>query len=105
MVLEIYVVVVADPTSPGAAAAAWLDNLLYAPAVALILAGVPLTFPTGRLLGPRWRLVVALVVVAVGLSFLEPMFTVGELSDHGPRPHQPPWPSRRPGMARGDRTS
>ncbi|HVQ23184.1 MAG TPA: hypothetical protein VMT36_07900, partial [Candidatus Saccharimonadia bacterium] len=81
MVLEIYVVVAADPTSAGAAAAAWLDNLLYAPAVVLILAGVPLTFPTGRLLGPRWRLVVALAVVAVGISFLKPMFAVGQLSD------------------------
>jgi uncharacterized membrane protein YidH (DUF202 family) len=81
MVLEIYIAVVADPTSPGVAAAAWLDKLLYAPAVAFILAGVPLTFPTGRLLGPRWRVVVALVVVAVGLSFLQAMFTVGELSD------------------------
>ena len=84
MVLEIYIVVVADPTSPGTAAAAWLDNLLYAPAVAFILAGVPLTFPTGRLLGPRWRLVVALVVVSVGLSFLKPMFEVGDLSDRAP---------------------
>ena len=47
----------------------------------LILVGVPLIFPTGRLLGPRWRLVVALAVVAVGLSFLKPMFAVGDLSD------------------------
>ncbi len=81
MVLEIYVVVAADPTTPAAAAAAWLDNLLYAPAVVLILVGVPLTFPTGRLLDPRWRLVVALAAVVVGISFLKPMFTVGELSD------------------------
>ncbi len=81
MVLEIYIVVAADPTTPGAAAAAWLDNLLYAPAVVLILVGVPLTFPTGRLLGPRWRLVVALAVVVVGISFLKPMFEVGNVSD------------------------
>ncbi len=84
MMLEIYVVVGADPTAPGAAAAAWLDNLLYAPAVVLILVGVPLIFPTGRLLGPRWRLVVALAVVVVGISFLRPMFEVGDLSDNVP---------------------
>ena len=84
MMLEIYVVIAADPTAPGAAAAAWLDNLLYAPAVVLILVGVPLTFPTGRLLGPRWRLVVALAVVVVGISFLRPMFEVGDLSGNVP---------------------
>jgi hypothetical protein len=84
MLLEIYVVVGAGQPWPGVVAAAWLDNLLYAPAVALILAGLPLIFPTGRLLGPPWRVVVALVVVAVGLGSLEPMFTVGELSDIAP---------------------
>ncbi|MFI5291865.1 MAG: hypothetical protein ACHQ02_03270, partial [Candidatus Limnocylindrales bacterium] len=84
IVLELYVVLAADRLLPGAAAAVWLDNLLWSPAVALILAGVPLIFPTGRLLGPRWRLVVALLVVAIGFSFLGPMFTEGELSEMVP---------------------
>jgi len=84
MVLELYMVFATSRLLPGTIVAAWLDRLLYAPAVALILVGVPLIFPTGRLLGPRWRLVVVLMVLTVGLSYLQSMFTVGELTDIAP---------------------
>jgi hypothetical protein len=46
----------ADPGSlPLAQAMAWLLSWIYAPAIALLLAFLPLYFPNGRLLSPRWR--------------------------------------------------
>lgn len=53
---------------PLATAAGWLSAWLWIPGNALILSGVPLVFPDGRLLSPRWRVVAAIVVGAVAVD-------------------------------------
>jgi hypothetical protein len=65
---------VAGGTWPGTAVAFWLySNLLGIPVVVITL-GIPLVYPDGRLLSPRWRLLVAAIVVAVASSLLDTGF-------------------------------
>lgn len=42
---------------PGPLVAAWLSGWIYAPMLTALAVWLPLLFPTGRLLGRRWRLV------------------------------------------------
>jgi signal transduction histidine kinase len=60
----------------GAVAARWVQSLLWDPAFAVLLVGLPLLFPTGRLPSRRWRPVATLGAVAtvclVVVSGLEP---------------------------------
>jgi signal transduction histidine kinase len=62
--------------APGAVAARWVQSLLWDPAFAALLVGLPLLFPTGRLPSRRWRPVAGLGVAAtvclVVVSGLEP---------------------------------
>jgi hypothetical protein len=75
------------PTAPGALrgaqAMAWLLSWLWVPSVMLLLCFVPLYFPDGRLVSPRWRWLVrfALVFSVVGAVFgaLRP----GEIQNEG----------------------
>jgi signal transduction histidine kinase len=50
--------------APGAVGARWVQSLLWDPAFAVLLVGLPLLFPTGRLPSRRWRPVAALAAVA-----------------------------------------
>ena len=60
---------VAEPGSlPGGLAAAWLDNWLWLPGLALPMSLLLLVVPDGRLLSPRWRPVVVAVVAGVVLA-------------------------------------
>jgi hypothetical protein len=43
----------------------WVAVVLFGPAIVLLVGVLPILFPDGRLPGPRWRLPVGLVVVAV----------------------------------------
>jgi divalent metal cation (Fe/Co/Zn/Cd) transporter len=68
---------VIDPGSlPLARAMAWPPTWLWVPGVALVLVFVPIYFPNGRLLSPRWRpilwLTIFLSVVSAVLSAFSP---------------------------------
>ena len=74
--------IIFDPGSlPIARAMAWPQTWLWAPGVALVVIFLPLYFPNGRLLSPRWRPVLWLAI-ALSLSFaFFSAFTPGEVSD------------------------
>ena len=87
-------VFVEDPgLLPGGYFAGWLYVWTWFPVLGLI-AMVPLLFPDGRVLGPRWRRVlqglVALIVLGAGLWMLRP----GAMSDPG----EPLWPDNPIGI-------
>jgi hypothetical protein len=46
------------------------SSLLAWPGVAVIVGWIPLLFPTGRLPGPRWRIPVAILIVASGITLI-----------------------------------
>ncbi len=50
---------------PLTAGLAWVLVWLWVPAIGIVLIFLPLVFPTGRLLSPRWRIAVAFGVLAV----------------------------------------
>ncbi len=68
---------------PGAQAMAWLLSWLWVPSVMLLLCFVPLYFPDGRLVSPRWRWLARFALVfSVGgavFSALRP----GEIQNEG----------------------
>jgi hypothetical protein len=68
------------PDPPAAADyVAWLGTWSFLPAFTLLLALVPLLFPTGAPLSPRWRVVGWTAAVAGGLATLSNAFAPGPL--------------------------
>jgi hypothetical protein len=59
---------------PGSTVAALAAGLAFIPSIVVVMVGIPLVFPTGRFLGPRWRWVAVGVVVAVIVAELRPLF-------------------------------
>ncbi len=53
---------------PGGELAAWVAGWIWIPAIALVAVFLPLIFPDGRLLGPRWRSVVWLDIAVVAVA-------------------------------------
>ena len=66
--------------APGAAAyAAWLANWTWIPSIVAAFALVPLLFPTGRPLSPRWRPLVGIAIGAGAVIFAGTAFAPGPL--------------------------
>jgi hypothetical protein len=77
-----------------------LGNLLFNPAIMLLLPAVALVFPTGTLPGPRWRGPVAIVVVLVVVRSIAVVLKPGPMGDNGPINPLTPWlASMPPGAA------
>jgi hypothetical protein len=71
---------VIDPGSlPLARAMAWPATWLWAPGVLLVLVFLPLYFPDGRLLSPRWRPVVWLAIFLSGAAVVIWAFYPGKV--------------------------
>ena len=60
-----YALITAPGSLPGGLYGPWLPRWTYAPIVAILVILLPLYFPTGRLLSPRWR-----PVLWSGIGFL-----------------------------------
>ena len=73
---------VIDPGSlPLARVMAWPQTWLWVPGVALVLVFVPLYFPNGRLLSPRWRPFVWLAIFLYVVSVVIWAFTPAKVND------------------------
>ena len=77
----LYGLVIEPGSLPAARAMAWPQTWLWAPGVALVIIFLPLYFPNGRLLSPRWRPALWLAI-ALSLSFaFFSAFMPGEVSN------------------------
>jgi hypothetical protein len=70
----------------GLVTAAWFDSWIWYVWITLAGMVLPLVFPSGRLLGPAWRWVLALVVVATVLSIVGVALEPGPLDSNTQRP-------------------
>lgn len=72
-----------EPPDPLGAWFLLIGQLLFPPAIILLLPAVALTFPTGTLLGWRWRWPVALVAALVAVRMLVIVIRPGPIFDDG----------------------
>jgi signal transduction histidine kinase len=68
---------------------AWLGSMLWLPGFLLLLVGVPLLFPDGRLASPRWRLPAATALTGWILAVLAYATTDAAVQDAFPRAQNP----------------
>src|SRR5919112_3907826 len=68
---------------PGTPAMAWLMSWLYLPGVALLLVFLPLYFPDGRVVSPRWRWLVRVALVFCVGGALYSALSPGEIPASG----------------------
>lgn len=70
-----------DGSLPGTLALAFLSSIGFVPALATVVVFVPLLFPDGRLLSPRWRWVAGFGLVAIVIGPVSAAFQPGPLSN------------------------
>ena len=68
---------------PGAPAMAWLLSWLWLPGVSLLLFFLPLYFPDGRLVSPRWRWIARVALVFSVGGAVYSAFSPGEIQNEG----------------------
>jgi hypothetical protein len=78
---EVYV---AQPDHPAVGAVGWLSAVAWPVWIVLAAVYLPLLFPTGRLLSPRWRPVAWLAGLALGLGVVSIAFAPGDLDLSAP---------------------
>jgi hypothetical protein len=78
-----YALLTSPGSLPGAVAVLLVGGLSFAPIFVLTVVLLPLSFPTGRLLGPRWRLVVACGLVFMLLALVGNALHQGNLEVSG----------------------
>jgi hypothetical protein len=75
-----------DPDPPGVVAVAWFASWSFYVPIYLATMLLPLLFPTGRLLSPRWRLAPAVMIAALALSIVGASLAEGSLDVEAPAP-------------------
>jgi hypothetical protein len=68
---------------PGAPAMAWLLSWVWVPGVALLLVFLPLYFPDGRLVSPRWRWLARAALIFCVAGAIYSAFSPGEIQNEG----------------------
>jgi hypothetical protein len=82
------------PETAWSIAAAWVASWAFLPAVGILVVFLPLLFPTGELIGPRWRVVVAVALAGMTAGTLGAATAPGALAGPNgpPNPVVPPEP-------------
>jgi len=64
---------------PGVAFAAWIPEWIWIPFMSLVVIHIPLVYPSGHLLSPRWRLVSVIGILATAIGTLAFALVPGDL--------------------------
>jgi hypothetical protein len=78
----VYALVIAPGSLPDGVAVAWLGSWAGEPGWGLITTFLPLLFPTGRLLSPRWRPVAWSAVIVIALQIASDVLRPGPFQLH-----------------------